>query len=155
MKTSEFLEEVGYIHYEVSNFARGKDHTSRHNQKYWDHSPYLGLGPSAHSFQCNHRWWNHPSLDQYLAAINVGNLPTEETETLTMEQLRLEALYLGLRTKKGISVQDFKNQYHYDLFTEKKMILAKLEEEGFISIQDGYLFPTQTGLAVADSLSLI
>jgi coproporphyrinogen III oxidase-like Fe-S oxidoreductase len=72
-----------------------------------------------------------------------------------MEQLRLEALYLGLRTKKGIFLQDFKNQYHYDLFTEKKEILAKLEEEGFISIQDGYLYPTQTGLAVADSLSLI
>jgi oxygen-independent coproporphyrinogen-3 oxidase len=155
MKTSEFLEEVGYIHYEVSNFARGKDHTSRHNQKYWDHSPYLGLGPSAHSFQCNQRWWNHPSLDQYLAAINAGNLPTEETETLTMEQLRLEALYLGLRTKKGISLQDFENEYQYDLFTEKKKILTKLEEEGFISIQDGYLYPTQTGLAVADSLSLI
>ena len=155
MKTSEFLEDAGYIHYEVSNFARGKEHTSRHNQKYWDHSPYLGLGPSAHSFQCNQRWWNHRSLDQYLAAINAGNLPVEETETLTMEQLRLEALYLGLRTKKGIFLQDFKNQYHYDLFTEKKKILAKLEEEGFISIQDGYLYPTQTGLAVADSLSLI
>jgi oxygen-independent coproporphyrinogen-3 oxidase len=155
MKTSEFLEDAGYNHYEVSNFARGKGHTSRHNQKYWDHSPFLGLGPSAHSFQCNQRWWNHRSLDQYLAAINAGNLPVEETETLTMEQLRLEALYLGLRTKKGIFLQDFKNQYHYDLFTEKKEILAKLEEEGFISIQDGYLYPTQTGLAVADSLSLI
>jgi oxygen-independent coproporphyrinogen-3 oxidase len=155
MKTSEFLEDAGYIHYEVSNFARGKEHTSRHNQKYWDHSPYLGLGPSAHSFQCNRRWWNHRSLDQYLAAINAGNLPVEGTETLTMEQLRLEALYLGLRTKKGIFLQDFKNQYHYDLFTEKKKILAKLEEEGFISIQDGYLHPTQAGLAVADSLSLI
>jgi len=155
MKTSEFLEDAGYIHYEVSNFARGKEHTSRHNQKYWDHSPYLGLGPSAHSFQCNQRWWNHRSLDQYLAAINAGNLPVEGTETLTMEQLRLEALYLGLRTKKGISLQDFKNRYHTDLFTEKKKILAKLEEEGFISIQDGYLHPTQSGLAVADSLSLI
>jgi oxygen-independent coproporphyrinogen-3 oxidase len=155
MKTSEFLEDAAYIHYEVSNFARGKEHTSRHNQKYWDHSPYLGLGPSAHSFQGNRRWWNHRSLDQYLAAINTGNLPIEETETLTMEQLRLEALYLGLRTKKGIFLKDFKNQYHYDLFTEKKMILAKLEEEGFISIQDGTLYPTQTGLAVADSLSLI
>jgi len=155
MKTSEFLEDAGYIHYEVSNFARGKEHISRHNQKYWDHSPYLGLGPSAHSFQCNQRWWNHRSLDQYLAAINAGNLPVEETETLTMEQLRLEALYLGLRTKKGIFLQDFKNQYHYDLFTEKKKILAKLEEEGLISIQNGYLHPTQAGLAVADSLSLI
>ena len=155
MKTSEFLEAAGYIHYEVSNFARGKEHTSRHNQKYWDHSPYLGLGPAAHSFQCNQRWWNPRSLDQYLASINAGNLPVEETETLTMEQLRLEVLYFGLRTKKGISLQDFKNQYHYDLFTEKKEILEKLEEEGFISIQNGTLYPTQTGLAVADSLSLI
>jgi oxygen-independent coproporphyrinogen-3 oxidase len=155
MKTSEFLEDVGYIHYEVSNFARGTEYTSRHNQKYWDHSPYLGLGPSAHSFQSNRRWWNHHSLDRYLAAINAGNLPIEETEILTMEQLRLEALYLGLRTKKGVCLQDLENRYHYDLFTEKKEILDKLREEGFISIQDGYLYPTQTGLAVADSLSLI
>jgi len=155
MKTSQFLEVAGYIHYEVSNFARGEKYTSRHNQKYWDHSPYLGLGPSAHSFQYNQRWWNHRSLDQYLAAINAGNLPVEGTETLTMEQLRLEALYLGLRTKKGISLQDFKNQYHYDLFAEKKTMLDKLLEEGFISIQDGHLYPTQTGLAVADSLSQV
>ena len=155
IKTSRFLEDTGYIHYEVSNFARGKEHTSRHNQKYWDHSPYLGLGPSAHSFQGHRRWWNHHSLDQYLVAINTGDLPVEETETLTIEQLRLEALYFGLRTKKGVDLQEFKNQYHYDLFTEKKKILAKLDEEGFISVQDGHLYPTQTGLAVADSLSLI
>ncbi len=155
MKTSEFLRDAGYIHYEVSNFARGIEHTSRHNQKYWDHSPFLGLGPSAHSFYGNQRWWNHRSVDQYLAAINEGNSPVEETETLTMEQLRLEALYLGLRTRKGIFLQGFKNQYHYDLFFEKKKILAKLEEEGFISIEDGYLYPTQRGFAVADSLSLI
>jgi oxygen-independent coproporphyrinogen-3 oxidase len=155
MKTSEFLAEVGYLHYEVSNFARGTEHTSRHNQKYWDHSPFLGLGPAAHSFQYHQRWWNYRSLDQYVAAINAGNLPVEETETLTTEQLQLEALYFGLRTKKGIFFQDFKNRYHYDLFAEKKEILAKLEEEGFISLQDGHLCPTQTGLAVADSLSLI
>src|SRR4030043_2206713 len=155
MKTSEFLEDAGYIHYEVSNFARGEEHTSRHNQKTWNHSPYLGLGPAAHSFQCNQRWWNHRSLDQYLAAINAGNLPVEERETLTVEQLGLEALYLGLRTRKGISFQDFQKEYHYDLLAEKEKILSKLEEEGFISIQDGHLYPTQTGLAIADSLSLI
>lgn len=155
MKTSEFLRDAGYIHYEVSNFARGIEHTSRHNQKYWDHSPFLGLGPSAHSFYGNQRWWNHRSLDQYLTSINAGNLPVQETETLTIEQLRLEALYLSLRTKKGVYLEDFKNQYAYDLFTEKKELLAKLEEEGFISIRDGFLYPTQTGLAIADSLSLI
>ncbi len=155
IKTSEFLKDAGYLHYEVSNFSRETKYVSRHNQKYWDHSPYLGLGPSAHSFQPNRRWWNHRSLDQYLAAIEAGNLPIEETEILTMEQLRLEALYLGLRTKKGVSLYDFKNQYHYDLFAEKKEMLDKLQEEGLISIQDGYLYPTQTGLAVADSLALI
>ena len=155
MKTSEFLRDAGYIHYEVSNFARGQEYASRHNQKYWNHSPFLGLGPSAHSFQSNQRWWNHRSLDQYLTSINAGNLPVQETETLTMEQLRLEALCLGLRTKRGVSLQGFKNQYAYDLFTEKKELLAKLEEEGFISIRDGFLYPTQTGLALADSLSLI
>jgi len=155
MRTSQFLQEAGYIHYEVSNFKKGTDLASRHNQKYWDHSPYLGLGPAAHSFQSIRRWWNHRSVDQYIATVNAGDLPVEETEILTMEQLRLEALYLGLRTKRGINFEDFKNRYQYDLFTEKKKMLGKLQEEGFIRIQDGNLCPTPTGLAVADSLSQI
>jgi oxygen-independent coproporphyrinogen-3 oxidase len=155
MKTSEFLRDAGYIHYEVSNFALGIKNTSRHNKKYWDHSPFLGLGPSAHSFYGNQRWWNHRSLDQYFDAINGGNLPIEGKEILTMEQLQLEALYLGLRTKRGVCLEEFKNQYDYDLFIEKKKLLVKLEEEGFISIEDGYLYPTQRGFAIADSLSLI
>jgi oxygen-independent coproporphyrinogen-3 oxidase len=155
MKTSQFLEDAGYIHYEVSNFARETELASRHNQKYWDHSPYLGLGPAAHSFQDNRRWWNHRSVDQYLTAINAGNLPIEETEILTMEQLRLEALCLGLRTEKGVHLEEFKNRYGCDLFAEKKKMLDRLMEEGFVSIQNGRLYPTQTGLAVADSLSLI
>jgi len=155
MRTSQFLQEAGYIHYEVSNFKKGTDLASRHNQKYWDHSPYLGLGPAAHSFQSIRRWWNHRSVDQYIATVNAGDLPVEETEILTMEQLRLEALYLGLRTKRGINFEDFKNRYQYDLFTEKKKVLGKLQEEGFIRVQDGNLCPTPTGLAVADSLSQI
>jgi oxygen-independent coproporphyrinogen-3 oxidase len=155
MKTSQFLEEAGYIHYEVSNFARDTKYISRHNQKYWDHSPYLGLGPAAHSFQSNRRWWNHRSLDQYIAAVSTGNLPVEGTEILTLEQLRLEALSLGFRTKKGVDFEDLRNRYQYDLFAEKKTMLGKLQEEGFIHIQDGHLRPTQTGLAIADSLSLI
>ena len=155
MKTSQFLEDAGYIHYEVSNFAKAPELASRHNQKYWNHSPYLGLGPAAHSFYGNRRWWNHRSVDRYLAAIDAGSLPVEETEILTVEQLRLEALYLGLRTKKGILLEDFKSRYDYDLFTEKNRLLNKLQEGGFISIQDGHLCPTPAGFAIADSLSLI
>jgi oxygen-independent coproporphyrinogen-3 oxidase len=155
MKTSGFLKEAGYIHYEVSNFARGEEHASRHNQKYWDHSPYLGLGPSAHSFQSNQRWWNHRSLDQYRTAINSGDLPVQGTEALTMKQLQLETLYLGLRTRKGVCLQEFKNRYDNELLSEKKELFIKLEQEGFVSVKDGCLCPTQAGLAVADTLSLI
>jgi hypothetical protein len=102
-----------------------------------------------------HRSRNHRSVDQSITAINAGNYPLKETETLTMEQLRLEPLYLGLRTKKGVSLKDFENQYGCDLFAKKKKMLDELQEEGFVSIRDGHLCPTPTGLAVADSLSLI
>ena len=66
-RTAEILEEAGYRHYEVSNFARGDRFHSRHNSKYWDHSPYLGLGPAAHSFDGRQRRWNHRSLDSLSA----------------------------------------------------------------------------------------
>ena len=155
MKTSEFLENAGYIHYEVSNFARGMRFASRHNQKYWDHTPYLGLGAAAHSFRKNQRWWNVRSLDQYIAAVNRGQHPVEETETLSVEQLRLEALYFGMRTKKGIQLREFGDRYHCNLASEKSSMLTRLQEEELVSIQGGYLRPTRTGLALADSLSLI
>ena len=155
MKTSEFLEGAGYIHYEFSNFARDMKYASRHNQKYWDHTSYLGLGPAAHSFQNRQRWWNDRSLDHYVSAIGMGRPPVEETETLTIEQLRLEALYLGLRTRKGIHLQEFADRYHVDLLADKRSVLAKLKKEGLVSLGDGYLAPTLTGLALADSLSLI
>jgi oxygen-independent coproporphyrinogen-3 oxidase len=155
IKTAEMLEQAGYVQYEVSNFARGMTFASRHNQKYWDHTPYLGLGPSAHSFLANQRWWNYRSVGRYIAALRSGNPPIEASEILTMEQLQLEALYLGLRTMKGIHLRDYAARYRYDLLTQKADRLAVLQDEGFVAIEDGYLHPTRAGLAVADSLALI
>lgn len=155
MMTSQFLEEAGYLHYEISNFAKGIEHRSRHNQKYWDHSPYLGLGPSAHSLFDDQRWWNDSSLDSYLDQIHQGRLPVEEKETLTLDQLRLETLFLGLRTKRGVDLENFKYRFACDLLMEKKHLLETLEEEGFLTICDGSIAPTRKGFAVADSLSLI
>ncbi len=155
IKTSECLEGAGYFHYEISNFAKRIEYASRHNQKYWDHSPYLGLGPSAHSFNGHQRWWNHRSLEPYLKAIHKGDLPIEGRESLTIEQLRLEALYLGFRTKKGIDLEDFKNRYACDLWVEKGEIMRRLEGEGFVSIHKGHLSPTPRGFAIADRLALL
>ena len=155
LATSESLEKAGFIHYEVSNFSRGLQHVSRHNQKYWNHTPYLGLGPSAHSFSGSVRWWNTPSIMAYMHALRAGTLPLDNMETLTAEQLRTEAFFLGLRTARGINLNDFSENQGENFLREKKNILQKLEEEGLIVIQEGHLRPTRQGLAVADRLALI
>jgi len=155
METSEVLEEAGYVHYEVSNFARGEDYLSRHNCKYWDHTPYLGLGPAAHSFSGARRWWNHRCLDRYIEETGRNMPPIGGSEILTGEQLRLEALYLGLRTRRGIDLEEFSKRYGCDLLDEKGDLLRTMEREGLITITDNHLRPTRAGLAVADSLSTI
>jgi oxygen-independent coproporphyrinogen-3 oxidase len=155
MATSERLENSGFIHYEVSNFARGHSHASLHNQKYWDHTPYLGLGPSAHSFSGSTRWWNSRSVTTYLTRLQSENLPVEEKENLTREQLRLEAWFLGLRTSKGIDREDFSSRYGEDSFSRNAELLARLREKGLLTVQRGRLRPTRAGMAVADTLALL
>ncbi|MBP1713372.1 MAG: coproporphyrinogen oxidase [Deltaproteobacteria bacterium] len=155
IRTSEFLEARGYIHYEVSNFARGEAYLSRHNQKYWDHTPYLGIGPSAHSFNGSQRWWNHRSIGQYIAAITEGSSPIESFEDLTPEQRMMEEIFFGMRTRKGINLKRFRAEFQVDLELKKGKTLSLLEQEGLITIQKGVLSPTRTGLAVADTLALL
>ena len=155
MRTSELLEASGYIHYEISNFARGMDKASRHNQKYWDHTPYLGLGPSAHSFKAQRRWWNHESLHDYISNLEGSLLPVGASEELTGEQLRLEALFLGLRTRKGIDLVQYQRRYGCDLMEEKGPVLKELSRTGLIEIGHGRIRPTCAGMAVADSLALM
>ncbi|MCU0575194.1 MAG: radical SAM family heme chaperone HemW [Desulfobacterota bacterium] len=155
MKTSEFLEGSGYIHYEVSSFARGMGMASRHNQKYWDHTPYLGLGPSAHSFRDGRRWWNHESIGDYIRDLENGKRPVSGREELTAEQLALEALFLGLRTSRGIHLGQYRSRYGIDLMAEKGPLLKDLGRAGLIDIERDSIRPTRTGMAVADSLALL
>lgn len=156
LTTSRILEEGGYDHYEVSNFARRPETQSRHNKKYWNHTPYLGLGPAAHSFDGrSRRWWNTRFVDTYNGELATGHLPVAESEELTPDQLQMEALFLGLRTKRGVNLEDFKRRFGRDLAEEKGKILKTLGEEGLVEIRDGFLRPTRAGMAVADSLALI
>ena len=154
-RTSETLEEAGYLHYEISNFARGEEWVSRHNRKYWDHTPYLGLGPAAHSFSAPRRWWNHRSLEKYVEAAGRGIPPIGGTELLNRGQLCLEALYLGLRTREGIDLAAFAERYGYDLLGERGDLLSTMEREGLITVTGGHLRPTRSGLAISDSLPLL
>ncbi|KFO67388.1 hypothetical protein ER57_10905 [Smithella sp. SCADC] len=155
LTTAEELENAGYMHYEVSNFARLDKFKSRHNQKYWQHTPYLGLGPAAHSFLNNKRWWNKAAVKTYLNEIAQDKMPAEDTETLSAEQLQLEALFLGLRTKAGIDLKHYKTKYGVDLLADKKTIIDALIKNKLVELKNGFLRPTRVGMAIADSLALI
>jgi putative oxygen-independent coproporphyrinogen III oxidase len=164
--THRFLADAGWPAYEVSNFARGRAHESRHNRKYWDHTPYLGLGPSAHSLAIDdagappraRRWWNErPTLrwDDRLAA---GERPVEGEEVLGPKDLATEALLLGLRTTAGIDLDRFTTRYGVDLLVANDALVARLVEDGrFVLRTDPasgrWLVPTLSGLAVADGLA--
>jgi oxygen-independent coproporphyrinogen-3 oxidase len=153
-RTAEIMEKHGYLQYEVSNFARpGKE--SRHNQKYWRHTPYLGLGPSAHTFKESMRRWNRADTSSYINDLTAGRLPVEEVEILDQEKLRLETLFLGFRTRRGICLNEYRVNYGRNLLQEKRAEINSLLTGGFVEISDGFLKPTRHGMAIADSLALI
>jgi oxygen-independent coproporphyrinogen-3 oxidase len=155
LETSRMLESAGYWHYEVSNFSRGEEWTCRHNRKYWQHVPYLGLGPAAHSFSRNQRHWNHRSLSLYCQSLHQGILPIDGEEHLGPEELRLETLYLGFRTRWGIHLGDFLRYYGQDLLSNPPGLASRLIDEKKLEVRADRLCPTPRGLAVADSLALL
>lgn len=152
--THTLLADAGYPAYEVSSFARAPEHRSHHNRKYWRHAPYLGLGPSAHSFDGGaRRWWNERRLAPWRAAVEAGRLPRAGEETLDRGQLALEALMLGLRTADGIDLADFRRRHEIDLAAANGELLDALEEEGLARLDTGRLRLTLDGLAIADGLA--
>jgi oxygen-independent coproporphyrinogen-3 oxidase len=95
------LAAEGYRFYEVSNAARG-GREAVHNRAYWRLAPYLGYGPSAHSFDGVARWWNEPAYAAWTRRLAAGQSPVAGRELLSEPQRRLESLYLGLRTAEGV-----------------------------------------------------
>jgi oxygen-independent coproporphyrinogen-3 oxidase len=162
--THRFLADAGWPAYEVSNFARGPAHQSRHNRKYWDHTPYLGLGPSAHSLAATdasspaRRWWNERGTPQWEKRVAAGERPIEAEELLSAKELAEEALLLGLRTTAGIDLDALKARYGLDLPAANEEVIARLVDEGRIVMRTDphgarRLVPTLAGLAVADGLA--
>jgi oxygen-independent coproporphyrinogen-3 oxidase len=147
--TCEFLTGRGFLQYEVANFARGEGSRCRHNLKYWRRQSYLGLGPAAHSFQGGRRWWNHRGLAAYGAALAAGRAPRAGRETLTPEQVRLETVYLGFRTREGVDLKVIESQPGWG------RVLSRLQEEGLLRLENGRVAATPRGLVVADRLPLL
>jgi len=164
--THRVLADAGYTAYEVSNFARGRDHESRHNRKYWDHTPYLGLGPSAHSLAvadasplpAARRWWNELRTPRWESRVAAGERPVEAEEALGPKALATEAVMLGLRTTAGVDLDGFTSRYGVDLLAVNEALVTRLLATGHLvvlaKVEGGrWLAPTATGLAVADGMA--
>ncbi len=148
IEASRFLRERGYIHYEVSNFAKTLRHVSRHNLKYWRREPYLGLGPSAHSFYGEKRYWNKRPLKGYCETLEGGALPMEGSEDLTEEQAVLERIAMGLRIREGFRLDEETAPWI------EHRGLERMEAGGLISVKGDMVAPTIEGFLVADRLPL-
>ena len=153
LRTHTVLADLGYEGYEVSNFAAAPRHRSRHNSKYWSHAPYLGLGPSAHSFDGRRRWWNHRKLRIWQHAVEQGHQPVEGSEQLTSVELAFEAVMLGLRTAAGVDLSDVAAQHGIDILKPNRGTIERLRDSGHLVVDGSTVRPTLAGMAIADAIA--
>ena len=151
--THRLLADEGLEGYEVSNFARSTQYQSRQNEKYWSHAPYLGLGPSAHSFAGNRRWWNVRTFFAWEKRLQGGESPVADRESLDSEAMLLESLMLRFRTRRGLDLIETRACYGVNLEKNNSELVDQLVADGLVTFEPPWLRPTLDGLAVADSLS--
>jgi oxygen-independent coproporphyrinogen-3 oxidase len=147
----EQCDKAGYVHYEISNFCRPTQ-AAIHNSNYWKRSPYLGIGPSAHSFDGSSRGFNPSSNLRYTKALSAG-LPPFVLEKLTPEECINEEILTGLRTIWGLDTESLAARYSVDLLALKRDSIAKLTALGMILTRDKTLTLTRKGQLLADSIA--
>ena len=145
------MAQHGFEHYEISNFCKPGWH-SRHNTAYWNHIPYLGLGPSAHSFDGATRQWNVASVEEYCRSQKTGARGWEE-ETLTMEQRYDEYVMLRLRTMWGIDLEHIRQRFGeaYSDYCEKQA--QPLMAQGRLSRKGQTFYLTDEQMLFADGIA--
>jgi oxygen-independent coproporphyrinogen-3 oxidase len=147
----EKLEEAGFVHYELSNFGK-PEYFSKNNSAYWQGKPYLGIGPSAHSFNGSERSWNVRNNSKYIKSLEQNLLPIE-TETLSITDKYNEYVMTGLRTVWGVSLvkveEDFGMNY-------KKYLLEQSQkhiDEHLLYLDDDKLLVTKKGKFLSDGIA--
>ena len=145
----EELVNAGFEHYEISNFAL-PNYISKHNSSYWKGAHYLGVGPSAHSYDGKHRSWNVSNNQRYIKGI-VSQQPEYDFELLTKENQFNEALLTGLRTKWGVKIAVLESIL--PLNQEFYQQIETLENKGWAELLEGVLYLTNEGKSWADKIA--
>ncbi len=148
---TEELKKANFLHYELSNFGK-KDFFSKNNSSYWLGKPYLGIGPSAHSFVKKQRSWNVSNNAKYIAAIKENNLPIER-ENLTKTDQYNEYVMTGLRTIWGVSLHKIENEFGANYLKYLEKMALKHIEQDLLYIENRILKTTKKGKFLSDGIA--
>ena len=144
-------EAAGYINYEFSNFGK-PGFESRNNTAYWEGKPYLGIGPSAHSFDRDTRSWNIRNNSKYIRAIEDDDLPLER-EVLSVRDKYNEYVMTGLRTQKGISVEKVRSDFGSHFANHLSESAEALIKEGFLILENEVITTSRKGKFLSDGIA--
>ncbi|HET6766069.1 MAG TPA: radical SAM family heme chaperone HemW [Chitinophagaceae bacterium] len=152
----QWLQDAGFEHYEISNFSK-PGFCSRHNSSYWQGKKYLGLGPSAHSFDGKSRQWNISNNNIYIESLSKNELPFEK-EMLTPVQQLNEYIMTSLRTKEGLDLarvqsSEFGPDSHRDRGQDLEIRSQKFINEGTMVLRENKLILTKEGKLFADGIA--
>ncbi|WP_073413114.1 radical SAM family heme chaperone HemW [Flavobacterium defluvii] len=147
----EMLQKNGFIHYELSNFGK-ENYFSKNNSAYWLGKKYIGIGPSAHSYDGEKRGWNIANNSLYLKAIQNDELPIE-TEILTISDRYNEYIMTGLRTIWGVSLERIEKEFGLEYLNYLKKQSQKFLNDNLLSIENNILKPTPKGKFLTDGIA--
>ena len=145
------LEKANFVHYETSNFGK-EGFFSKNNSSYWLGKTYLGIGPSAHSFNGEQRSWNVRNNSKYIKAIQQNELPLER-ETLSKTDRYNEYIMTGLRTIWGVSLEKIKNDFGENFVEHLENQSKKYIEQELLYIEKGVLKTTKKGKFLSDGIA--
>jgi oxygen-independent coproporphyrinogen-3 oxidase len=144
--------DSGFDRYEISNFAR-ENHRCSHNEAYWSHAPYVGLGPGAHSYVNNRRWANISNIKHYFAKLANNELPVDFEETIGPAQLASEMILLRLRTSDGLNEDTFvemTGEIFYSL--QRQQVLDNAISNGWVAYRKPSWALTENGMLLSDAI---
>ena len=148
----DFLKDHGFNHYEVSNFAK-EGFYSRHNSAYWKYQEYLGIGPSAHSYNGNDvRSWNVANNQQYIKKLN-SNILAKETEILSQQDQFNEMIMIGLRTIWGVNLDSLNQKFSENILDKFNKEIQHKIEDGILKIKNNHLIIPEKHWFMADGIA--
>ena len=145
------LATKGYEQYEISNFARNEQY-SRHNTSYWQQRPYLGVGPSAHSYNGTSRQYNVANNAKYLSAIETDSLPSTVEQLSTIDKTN-EYLLTGLRTKWGVNVETLNSLSNGSFRVQHQGTIENFARQNLVILQNDVITLSQNGKLFADKIT--